>query len=189
MVFATSLMVFVCLYGLYHYKTLPHLASRMDMNLALHSAEPIMGYMGNDTAKAELGRVTWRYFHTVMARFPEKPVQEERDILFTFVHLFAKLYPCGECAKHFSELLEKYPPQTSGRSAASQWACHVHNKVNEHLSKDSFDCSRVESVYDCGCNESSSAMEDSSVTPAPVSQSSAPQVFGTLETEGLTRGG
>lgn len=43
--------------------------------------------------RAELGRATWKYFHTVMARFPEKPTQDEQDALRTYIHLFARLYP------------------------------------------------------------------------------------------------
>lgn len=43
--------------------------------------------------RAELGRATWKYFHTVMARFPEKPTQDEQDALRSYIHLFARLYP------------------------------------------------------------------------------------------------
>ena len=38
----------------------------------------IMSKLGNETAKAELGRATWKYFHTVMARFPDKPTSSLR---------------------------------------------------------------------------------------------------------------
>jgi len=43
--------------------------------------------------RAELGRATWKYFHTVMARYPKKPSEEEQEALRSFVYLFARLYP------------------------------------------------------------------------------------------------
>ena len=27
------------------------------------------------------------------------------------MHLFARMYPCGECAEHFQQLLLEMPPQ------------------------------------------------------------------------------
>jgi len=49
--------------------------------------------------------------------------------------LWSRLYPCGECALEFQELLRKHPPQTATRAAASLWLCHVHNQVNIRLGK------------------------------------------------------
>lgn len=88
-----------------------------------------------------------------MARFPETATEEDSLALTTFVHLFARLYPCGDCASHFRMLLEEYPPQTSGRMAAAGWACFVHNEVNARLGKEMFDCNKIGDFYDCGCAE------------------------------------
>lgn len=88
-----------------------------------------------------------------MARFPEAATDEDSLALQTFVHLFARLYPCGECAAHFRMLLEEFPPQTSGRVAAAGWACFVHNEVNARLGKEMFDCNTIGDFYDCGCAE------------------------------------
>ncbi|KAJ5645857.1 FAD-linked sulfhydryl oxidase ERV2 [Penicillium lividum] len=111
----------------------------------------VMPKLGNETVKAELGRATWKYFHTVMARFPENPTQDEQNALRSFIHLFARLYPCGECAEHFQQHLNKYPPQVSSRKAAAGWACFVHNEINEMLEKPEFDCNNLGAFYDCGC--------------------------------------
>lgn len=109
--------------------------------------------LGNETAKAELGRAAWKVLHTMMARFPDKPTEDESAALKSYIHLFQRLYPCGECAEHFGQLLKKFPPQVSSRSAAAAWACHVHNKVNERLKKELFDCVNIGDFYDCGCAE------------------------------------
>ncbi|KAJ5817520.1 ERV/ALR sulphydryl oxidase [Penicillium robsamsonii] len=111
----------------------------------------VMPKLGNETAKAELGRATWKYFHTVMARFPETPTEDQKEALRSYIYLFARLYPCGECAEHFMQHLSKYPPQVSSRNAASGWACFIHNEVNAMLDKPDFDCANLGDFYDCGC--------------------------------------
>ncbi|KAK4124342.1 hypothetical protein N657DRAFT_595145 [Parathielavia appendiculata] len=107
----------------------------------------------NATAKAELGRASWKLFHTMMARFPEQPTADDSLALKTYIQLFARLYPCGDCASHFQKLLKKYPPQTGSRNAAAGWACFVHNEVNKRLRKPEFDCNKIGDFYDCGCGE------------------------------------
>lgn len=111
----------------------------------------------NHNNRAELGRASWRLFHTMMARFPETPTADESLALKTYIQLFARLYPCGDCASHFQKLLKKYPPQTSGRNAAAGWACFVHNEVNKRLKKEQFDCNNIGDFYDCGCGEEGGA--------------------------------
>ncbi|KAI1004311.1 hypothetical protein K3495_g3901 [Podosphaera aphanis] len=105
----------------------------------------------NATVKAELGRSAWKLLHSIMAKFPDKPTEEDSKALEVFVHLFARLYPCGDCARHFQKILEQFPPQVASRSTAAVWACHVHNQVNKSLKKNLFDCSKIGDFYDCGC--------------------------------------
>lgn len=131
-----------------------------------------------------------------MARFPDAPSEDEQTALFSYVHLFARLYPwylrtsspaihssfsthslladshscphllswiaqhnanfsfkSGECAGHFRQILQRFPPQVKTRSSAAAWACHVHNEVNTSLKKALFDCSHIGGFYDCGCAE------------------------------------
>ncbi|GAA5898616.1 hypothetical protein JCM6882_000880 [Rhodosporidiobolus microsporus] len=112
----------------------------------------IMPRLPNATAKAELGRASWKLLHTMAARFPENPTADEREAFKSYLFLFSRLYPCGECAAEFQSLLRRFPPQTSSRSTASMYLCHLHNQVNSRLGKPEFDCSAdLEGVYDCGC--------------------------------------
>jgi len=113
----------------------------------------IMSKLGNATAKAELGRATWKLLHTMTLRYPETPTQDERDALNNYFHLTSRLYPCGECAAEFQQLLKKYPPQTSTRRAAATWLCVIHNEVNARLHKPEFDCANLDATYDCGCGD------------------------------------
>lgn len=89
----------------------------------------------------------------MMARFPEKPTEDDSLALRTYIQLFARLYPCGDCASHFQQLLAKYPPQVGSRNSAAGWACFVHNQVNARLEKPQFDCTKIGDFYDCGCGE------------------------------------
>ena len=74
-------------------------------------------------------------------------------MLESFIYLFSLLYPCGDCARHFREILVKYPPQTSSRNNAAGWLCFVHNVVNKRLKKAEFDCNKIGDFYDCGCGD------------------------------------
>ncbi|KFY10894.1 hypothetical protein V491_07419 [Pseudogymnoascus sp. VKM F-3775] len=140
----------------------------------------------NATIKAELGNAAWKLLHTMMAKFPDKPTEDDSTSLKSFVYLFARLYPCGECARHFQLLLQKYPPQVRSRSSAATWACHVHNEVNTRLKKGLFDCSKIGDFYDCGCGGDD---DEKSVATKPKIGSGD---FTPLKLEkdgGLTRGG
>lgn len=114
---------------------------------------PFMPKMANETLKAQLGNASWKLFHTILARYPDKPTVQERNTLENYIQLFAQVYPCGDCARHFQKLLKKYPPQTSSRKTAALWGCHVHNIVNEKLHKDEYDCTTILEDYDCGCGD------------------------------------
>ena len=69
-------------------------------------------------------------------------------VLTRYSHVYS-----GECAGHFRQILQKFPPQVSTRSTAAAWACHVHNEVNKSLNKELWDCSNIGDFYDCGCKD------------------------------------
>ena len=77
-----------------------------------------------------------------------------------FIQLYAELYPCGECSYHFVKMLQKYPPQTSSRTTAALWGCHIHNIVNEYLGKPEYDCATILKDYDCGCGDENGKIDD-----------------------------
>ncbi|KAJ4483612.1 ERV/ALR sulfhydryl oxidase domain-containing protein [Lentinula aciculospora] len=129
--------------------------SKNTFNVPINGVEGgvIMEKLGNETAKAALGRATWKLLHTMTLRYPENPTNDERSALNSYFHLLSRLYPCGECATEFQSLLRRFPPQTSSRRAASLWLCAVHNEVNHRLRKPEFDCAHLDDEYDCGCGD------------------------------------
>jgi len=126
----------------------------------------IMSKLGNETTKAALGRATWKLLHTMTLRYPEHPTEDEREALKSYFHLTSRLYPCGECAAEFQQLLELYPPQTSSRLSASAWLCFIHNQVNERLKKPNFDCAHLDEEYDCGCGDDGAIPETLPYAPS-----------------------
>lgn len=57
---------------------------------------------------------------------------------------FSQFYPCGPCAEHLQEEMKVDPPKVESRKDLSWWMCGMHNKVNELLGKDKFDCNKVD---------------------------------------------
>lgn len=118
-----------------------------------YTETPFMPQMANATLKAALGNSAWHLLHTVLARYPDKPTEQEQATLKQYIHLFGQVYPCGDCARHFQKILAKHPVQTGSRKTAALWGCHVHNKVNERLHKPEYDCTTILEDYDCGCGD------------------------------------
>ncbi|KAL8982650.1 MAG: hypothetical protein Q9177_005206 [Variospora cf. flavescens] len=133
--------------------------NHLDINPSVLQGEAVAGKIANETIKAELGRSAWRLLHTTLSAYPLHPDMSQQSALSSYVHLFARLYPCGECASHFQQILKKYPPQVSGRKTAEMWGCTVHNEVNKSLGKERFDCARVGEMYDCGCGDEEKGKE------------------------------
>lgn len=48
--------------------------------------------------REELGRATWSFLHTTAAYYPDNPTERQRSEMKQFIELFAKFYPCDDCA-------------------------------------------------------------------------------------------
>ncbi|EIE25278.1 hypothetical protein COCSUDRAFT_9381, partial [Coccomyxa subellipsoidea C-169] len=103
--------------------------------------------------KEDLGRATWLLLHTVAAQYPARPSKQQRKDVAALVHTLTRIYPCGECANHFRDIVRSKAPATSSAEELQQWACEVHNLVNASLGKASFNCKLVQARWnglDCG---------------------------------------
>ncbi|ANZ73509.1 BA75_00355T0 [Komagataella pastoris] len=167
-----TLLSFIVLYTLFNSGA--RFANQLDQPVPLKTPEliipnqstkndaplPFMPKMANETLKAELGNASWKLFHTILARYPESPSENQKSTLNDYIYLFAQVYPCGDCARHFNLLLQKYPPQLSSRQVAAVWGCHIHNQVNKRLEKPQYDCSNILEDYDCGCGSDEKEVDD-----------------------------
>lgn len=103
--------------------------------------------------REDLGRATWTLLHTLAAQYPDAPSRQQQRDVRSLVDALTRVYPCAECAGHFSEIVRQHPPQVGSGRELRQWLCHVHNVVNRSLGKPTFNCTFVEARWaklDCG---------------------------------------
>ncbi|KAF9964152.1 hypothetical protein BGZ70_006894 [Mortierella alpina] len=100
--------------------------------------------------KEILGRATWTFLHTMAAYYPEKPSAMEQTTMKSLLSSFSQFYPCGPCAEHLREEMKVDPPKVESRKELAWWMCGMHNKVNDILGKESFDCNKVDERWKDG---------------------------------------
>ena len=92
----------------------------------------------------ELGNSTWNLIHTMAAYYPEKPTEERKKATEQFIDSLGEVYPCNYCATSWKDELKEVPIKVDNRKEFSQWACEIHNVINDKLGKDIFDCNQVD---------------------------------------------
>ncbi|KAL6780197.1 ERV1B [Auxenochlorella protothecoides x Auxenochlorella symbiontica] len=91
-------------------------------------------------SKEELGRATWTLLHTMAAQFPDRPAPSQQRDVKNLIDILTRMYPCGECAAHFKELVRNNPPRVASGPELQQYMCELHNQVNQRLRKPAFNC-------------------------------------------------
>jgi len=97
--------------------------------------------------REDIGRATWLFLHTLAAQYPERPTRQQRKDAKTLIDVLTRMYPCGECARHFKQVVAASPPRVESKKEFSHWMCEIHNVVNRSLGKPSFNCNLVESRW------------------------------------------
>lgn len=90
----------------------------------------------------ELGRATWTFIHTMSTYYPERPSLRQQSQMRSFLAFLGDFYPCGHCAAHFRDAMERDPPRVATRDELMLWLCQRHNEINEMQGKPAFDCRR-----------------------------------------------
>ena len=75
--------------------------------------------------RAELGRASWAYLHTLAAYYPTSPSPSQQSTMSQFLSSYAALYPCGYCADRTVEELTRNPPRVGSQGELSVWMCEV----------------------------------------------------------------
>ena len=86
------------------------------------------------------------------ATYPVNPTPEIIQDHRIFFQLLPRIYPCPDCRAHMRQMFNELPPQLKSRNDFMNWICEAHNRVNLRLNKPTFDCSKHDERWDCGCN-------------------------------------
>eukprot|EP00898_Chlorokybus_atmophyticus_P001282 jgi/Chlat1/2154/Chrsp17S02731 len=132
------------------------IATDLDLGPPIAQIKPSDALLGLDApTKEELGRSTWTLLHTLAAQFPERPTKQQQRDAKELITVLSRIYPCGDCARHFQQILKNDPPVVSSGFELAQWLCRVHNVVNRSLNKPQFNCQRVDARWRAlDCDES-----------------------------------
>lgn len=120
---------------------------------------PLPGMHGA-VSKEDLGRATWTLLHTLAAQLPERPSRQQQRDVRQFIQLFSRVYPCGDCSRHFQQIIKRDPPVVSSAREFQLWMCRVHNTVNRSIGKPVFNCELVTARWtplDCSDKADASA--------------------------------
>eukprot|EP00451_Oxyrrhis_marina_P015042 CAMPEP_0204328966 /NCGR_PEP_ID=MMETSP0469-20131031/13805_1 /ASSEMBLY_ACC=CAM_ASM_000384 /TAXON_ID=2969 /ORGANISM="Oxyrrhis marina" /LENGTH=629 /DNA_ID=CAMNT_0051311485 /DNA_START=17 /DNA_END=1906 /DNA_ORIENTATION=+ len=118
-----------------------------------------------------IGSHTWFFLHTVAAKYPEWPTQQDQQAMRYLVAGLGQHYPCKLCRAHLQQKLQSAglgPVDTRDRQHLSKWFCRLHNRVNEDLGKKQVDCDiyRLDAKYLKDCGECSANPEEEPHAPA-----------------------
>jgi hypothetical protein len=72
----------------------------------------------------------WAELHSRPAAY-----QGDQAAELAWLDTFAGRVPCGECRRHWREMVAKIPPDLSAAAAYWQWTVDAHNAVNVRLGK------------------------------------------------------
>lgn len=56
--------------------------------------------------RAEVGRATWGFLHTMAAFYPDDPSERLQQDMSKFMEIMGRVYPCGYCADRTAEEIE-----------------------------------------------------------------------------------
>jgi hypothetical protein len=82
-------------------------------------------------------RALWRMLH-------ERGIEKEGSDDSEWIRYFSGLIPCGDCRKHWREILSETPPDFNKYFA---WTVSAHNSVNNTLGKPFFPIDQAYLLY------------------------------------------
>lgn len=103
-------------------------------------------------SRNELGKGTWSLLHIMASTYPVNPTPEIVQDHTIFFQLLPRIYPCPDCRAHMRQMFHELPPKLNNRHDFMMWLCEAHNLVNLRLNKETFDCTKLDERWDCGCN-------------------------------------
>ena len=102
-----------------------------------------------------VGRRTWFFLHSVAAKYPDNPSDNDKESVRNLFAALGQHYPCKLCRKHLKQQLRELRPiAVNTRQDLTVWVCELHNMVNKDIGHKQFDCNPfhldMEYLKDCG---------------------------------------
>jgi len=102
-----------------------------------------------------VGRRTWFFLHSLAAKYPDNPSDNDKESMRNVVAALGQHYPCKLCRKHLKQQLRELRPiAVNTRQELTVWFCELHNMVNKDIGHKQFDCNPfhldMEYLKDCG---------------------------------------
>jgi flavocytochrome c len=102
-----------------------------------------------------VGRRTWFFLHSLAAKYPDNPSDNDKESVRNLVAALGQHYPCKLCRKHLKQQLRELRPiAVNTRQELTVWFCELHNMVNKDIGHKQFDCNPfhldMEYLKDCG---------------------------------------
>lgn len=93
---------------------------------------------------AATGRALWQLLHAFAMTYPETANDAAKDAALQWLAVWEKIVEenatgCGSCHRKWVLLLERNPPNLSGREAFHDWTIAAHDWINRQLGKPLYD--------------------------------------------------
>ena len=81
------------------------------------------------------GREGWKFIHWVALTYPNHPTDKDKQNYLKFFESLQDVLPCGICADHFRQNMEKMPIRMDNNKDLFNWTVDMHNIVNAQTGK------------------------------------------------------
>lgn len=90
--------------------------------------------------RIDIGRSTWKYLHTLAARYPLTPNEDDKLSTQAWIVAFSNVYPCKHCRTALVKKIKEKRPNVNNRNGLVRYMCELHNAVNHDLGMKTFPC-------------------------------------------------
>jgi hypothetical protein len=96
--------------------------------------------------RTEFGNSAWKVLHRSSVFYPDKPTEEEKDMMSRMIKGLSVHFPCPECREHFVKEISIVPTKVDEKKELINWLCYQHNQVNMRLGKEIVNCDNVDKI-------------------------------------------
>jgi len=82
------------------------------------------------------GKAGWTFLHSISYSYPEKPTEEEKESMVSFLKGVGDVLPCPTCKKHYNDFMtERMDDAVESKGTLTYALWTLHNQVNRRTEK------------------------------------------------------